>query len=83
MAELVACWKCHQPMHENARCKNCGATFGANRAQTILIWVIPAAIGLWLLFTNERALAFGVFLALAGYLIFGLGRNYEWWKQRH
>jgi hypothetical protein len=31
----------------------------------------------------EKALAIVVLIALVSWLIFGLGRNYQWWKQNH
>ena len=83
MAQLLACWKCHQAVYENARCKNCAASYDLpTRSMMVLVWTILMAMGLWLLFTNTRALAIALFLGLVGYLIFMLGRNHEW-KRTH
>jgi hypothetical protein len=85
MAELLACWKCRQPVYANARCKNCGASYTLpTRAVSVLMWAAPAVGGLWLLFfTSAKTLALGIVIALGCYLVFGLGRNYQWRKQSH
>jgi hypothetical protein len=85
MAELLACWKCHQPVYENARCKNCGASYTLpTRPMIVLTWVIFIAAGAWLLFhASVKSLAFAVIAALVCCLFYGLGRNYQFYSRKH
>ena len=78
MAELVACWKCHQPMLEKDRCKNCGATFGTTRTQIFSIFAINVGILLILSFSGmsiEKALAFVSVITILSFAVYGLLTN--------